>query len=179
MRVAAGAHPPPPLSPPRPPTPCPPQEAEVDKASFLGAKQKEKEVALEKAQVAEASLEELKEKFRELRRQEEKMIKAVEAAEAEGSGLVDVLKREGAALQARKQAALERRGAAEKDRAALFSEAAGRRAPAARRAREEARGVAGGGALPAAAREDAVMGSCACESSVVLVRVYEKCGKKK
>ena len=53
------------------------------------------------------------------------MIKAVEAAEAEGSGLVDVLKREGAALQARKQAALERRAAAEKDRAALFAEAQG------------------------------------------------------
>ena len=97
----------------------------MDKATFLGAKQKEKEAALEKAQVAESSLEELKEKFRELRRQEEKMIKAVEAAEAEGSGLVDVLKREGAALQARKQAALERRGAAEKDRAALFAEAQG------------------------------------------------------
>ena len=101
------------------------QEAEVDKATFLGAKQKEKEVALEKAQVAEASLEELKEKFRELRRQEEKMIKAVEAAEAEGSGIVDELKREGAALQARKQAALEKRAAAESDRAALFAEAQG------------------------------------------------------
>ena len=125
MRVAAGAHPPSPPLPSAPSHALSTQEAEVDKASFLGAKQKEKEVALEKAQVAEASLEELKEKFRELRRQEEKMIKAVEAAEAEGSGLVDVLKREGAALQARKQAALERRGAAEKDRAALFSEAQG------------------------------------------------------
>ena len=52
----------------------------MDKASFLGAKQKEKEAALEKAQVAESSLEELKEKFRELRRQEENMLREVEAA---------------------------------------------------------------------------------------------------
>ena len=42
----------------------------MDKATYLGAKQKEKEAALEKAQVAESSLEELKDKFRELRRQE-------------------------------------------------------------------------------------------------------------
>ena len=41
----------------------------MDKATYLGAKQKEKEAALEKAQVAESSLEELKDKFRELRRQ--------------------------------------------------------------------------------------------------------------
>ena len=46
------------------------QEAEVEKATYLGAKGKEKEAALEKAQVAESSLEELKDKFRELRRQE-------------------------------------------------------------------------------------------------------------
>ena len=32
----------------------------MDKATYLGAKQKEKEAALEKAQVAESSLEELK-----------------------------------------------------------------------------------------------------------------------
>ena len=46
------------------------QEAEVEKATYLGAKGKEKVAALEKAQVAESSLEELKDKFRELRRQE-------------------------------------------------------------------------------------------------------------
>ena len=99
------------------------QEAEVDKASFLGDKQREKEVSLEKAQVAEASLEDLKEKFRELRRQEEKMIKAVESAESEGRDAVDGLQRENAVLQTRKTAAVERRVAAEKDRTALFAEA--------------------------------------------------------
>ena len=35
----------------------------MDKATYLGAKQKEKEAALEKAQAAESSLEELKDKF--------------------------------------------------------------------------------------------------------------------
>ena len=42
----------------------------MEKATYLGAKGKEKVAALEKAQVAESSLEELKDKFRELRRQE-------------------------------------------------------------------------------------------------------------
>ena len=95
----------------------------LDKASFLSTKQKEKELALEKAQVAESSLEELKERFRELRRQEEKMIKAVETAEAEGQSAVGELQRENAALHARKAAAVERRLEAERDRAALFAEA--------------------------------------------------------
>ena len=99
------------------------QEAEVDKASFLGAKQKEKEVALEKAQVAESSLEELKEKFRELRRQQEKMLAEVETAEAEGCDAVDLLVRECEGLKARKTAAGERRASAERDRASLFAEA--------------------------------------------------------
>ena len=99
------------------------QEAEVDKATFLGAKQKEKEAALEKAQVAESSLEELKEKFRELRRQEEKMLREVETAEAEGRDAVDLLLRESEALKARKAASGERRASAERDRASLFAEA--------------------------------------------------------
>ena len=84
----------------------------MDKATYLGAKQKEKEAALEKAQVAESSLEELKDKFRELRRQEgpspspnpspnpnrnpslrrqeEAMLREVETAEAEGRDAVDL-----------------------------------------------------------------------------------------
>ena len=59
--------------------------------SFLSTKQKEKELALEKAQVAESSLEELKERFRELRRQEEKMLREVEQAEADGRDALDAL----------------------------------------------------------------------------------------
>ena len=49
----------------------------------------------------------------ELRRQEEKMIKAVESAESEGRDAVDGLQRENAVLQTRKSAAVERRVAAE------------------------------------------------------------------
>ena len=97
----------------------------LDKASFLSTKQKEKELALEKAQVAESSLEELKERFRELRRQEEKMLREVEQAEADGRDALDALVRESDALKASKAAAGERRAAAERDRAALFAEAQG------------------------------------------------------
>ena len=60
------------------------QEAEVEKASLVTAKQREKEVALEKAQLAEAGLEELKEAYRAKRREEEKSLKYVSDAEVEG-----------------------------------------------------------------------------------------------
>ena len=98
------------------------QEAEVDKASFLGAKQKEKEVALEKAQVAEASLEELKEGYRELRRKEEKVLREVEQAELDGQRELAELKEGHAALGRQKEMWSERLAAADEDRAALFGE---------------------------------------------------------
>merc|ERR1719353_1289894 len=59
-------------------------EAELERSTLVAAKTKAKELALEKAQVAEASLEELKEKYRDLRRREEKMLRAVREAEAAG-----------------------------------------------------------------------------------------------
>ena len=46
------------------------QEAEVEKTAFLAGKTSEKESALTKAQHAETALEELKERYRELRRQQ-------------------------------------------------------------------------------------------------------------
>ena len=80
----------------------------LDKASFLSTKQKEKELTLEKAQVAESSLEELKSasaSFAGRRRR----CRGVEKAEADGRDALDALAHESDALKARKAAA----GAAE------------------------------------------------------------------
>ena len=86
-------------------------------------KTKAKELALEKAQVAEASLEELKEKYRDLRRREEKMLRAVREAEKNGEDQSRALDAEGEALRRQRQMWTERITAAESDRQALFEEA--------------------------------------------------------
>ena len=79
------------------------QEAEVEKAAALATKNKEKEAALGRAQLAEASLEELKEGYRELRRKEEKVLREVEQAELDGQRELAELKEGHAALGRQKK----------------------------------------------------------------------------
>ena len=98
------------------------QEVEVDKASFLSGKQREKEVALEKAQHAEAALEQLKDKFRELRRREEQALKAADDAQASGESQARELEHESALLRRKRETATEQLQAGEVDRRALFAE---------------------------------------------------------
>ena len=98
------------------------QEAEVEKAAALATKNKEKEAALGRAQLAEASLEELKEGYRELRRKEEKVLREVEQAELDGQRELAELKEGHAALGRQKEMWSERLAAADEDRAALFGE---------------------------------------------------------
>ena len=99
------------------------QEAELERANVVAQKAKAKELALEKAQVAEASLEELKERYRELRRREEKMLRAVREAEASGREQSQTLDLKAEALQREQAMWMERIAAAEADRQALFGEA--------------------------------------------------------
>jgi len=100
------------------------QEAELERATLVAAKQKAKEAALEKAQVAEAGLEELKESYRELRRKEEKMLRTVREAEAKGASESAALDQRAEALRHEREMWAERLKAAEEDRQALFKEAA-------------------------------------------------------
>ena len=60
------------------------QEAELERATLVATKTKAKELALEKAQAAEASLEGLKENYRDLRRREERMLREARDSEAQG-----------------------------------------------------------------------------------------------
>ena len=99
------------------------QEAEVEKGTLVTAKQKEKEIALEKAQLAETALEELKESYRGLRRQEERGLKEISDAEVEGEEEVLRLETDGERLRRQKQSWLDQLAAAELDRKTLFGEA--------------------------------------------------------
>mmetsp|Transcript_3771 Transcript_3771/g.11170 ORF Transcript_3771/g.11170 Transcript_3771/m.11170 type:complete len:563 (+) Transcript_3771:3-1691(+) len=101
------------------------QEAEVEKATLVAAKQKEKEVGLEKAQLSEGSLEELKEQYRGLRRAEERGLKDLSDAEAQGLEELGRLEADAARLRAQKQGWLDQLAAAEADRQTLFGEAQG------------------------------------------------------
>ena len=96
------------------------QEAEVEKAAALATKNKEKEAAWPRAAV-EASLEELKEGYRELRRKE-KVLREVEQAELDGQRELAELKEGHAALGRQKRNVERRLAAADEDRAALFGE---------------------------------------------------------
>lgn len=99
------------------------QEAEVERATVVGQKTKAKELALEKAQVAESSLEELKEKYRDLRRREERILRAVREAEAEGGQQARDLELQAENLRRERATWTERIEAAEEDRKVLFGEA--------------------------------------------------------
>ena len=99
------------------------QEAELERTTVVASKQKAKELALEKAQVAEASLEELKESYRELRRREEKALRAVRDAEAAGETAKATLDAQMEALRQERATWEERLASAEEDRQALFGEA--------------------------------------------------------
>jgi len=99
------------------------QEAEIEKAQLVTAKQREKEVALEKAQVAEASLEELKENYRNLRRQEEKSLKDISDAESASEEAARSLDEQAERLRHQKQLWTDQLHAAEVDRRQLLGEA--------------------------------------------------------
>ena len=98
------------------------QEAELEKASLVAAKSKAKELALERAQVAEASLDELKERYRDLRRREEKMLRAVREAEKLGVEQSRSLDLQAEALRRERTMWKDYITAADKDRHALFAE---------------------------------------------------------
>jgi NACalpha-BTF3-like transcription factor len=115
------------------------QEAELERATLIAAKTKAKELALEKAQVAESSLEGLKDNYRELRRREERMLREVKEAEASGEQLSADIELQAEKLRRERQMWTERIAAAEEDRRLLFGEAQARAAhppPALREARE-------------------------------------------
>ena len=99
------------------------QEAELERATLVASKTKAKELALEKAQVAESGLEGLKEQYRELRRREEKMLREVREAEQAGEALSKDLDMQTEAMRRERSMWLERIGAAENDRKLLFGEA--------------------------------------------------------
>lgn len=73
--------------------------------------------------MAESSLEELKEKYRELRRREEKMLRAVRDAEAGGEQQARELDLQAESLRHSRYTWTERITAADEDRKALFGEA--------------------------------------------------------
>ena len=91
-------------------------------ASFLAGKQKERDHALDKAQHAEAALEALKDRYRELRRAEDHALSAVDDAAAAGDEARRALASESSALGRKKAALAEHLRAAETDRAAIFAE---------------------------------------------------------
>ena len=91
-------------------------------ASFLAGKQKERDHALDKAQHAEAALEALKDRYRELRRAEDHALGAVDDAAAAGDEARRALASESSALGRKKAALAEHLRAAETDRAAIFAE---------------------------------------------------------
>ena len=93
------------------------QEAEVEKAAALATKNKEKEAALGRAQLA-GRRSKLKEGYRELRRKE-KVLREVEQAELDGQRELAELKEGHAALGRQKEMWSERLAAADEDRAAL------------------------------------------------------------
>jgi len=99
------------------------QEAELERATLIAAKTKAKELALEKAQVAESSLEGLKDNYRELRRREERMLREVKEAEASGEQLSADIELQAEKLRRERQMWTERIAAAEEDRRLLFGEA--------------------------------------------------------
>lgn len=99
------------------------QEAEHERATLVAQKTKAKELALEKAQVAESSLEGLKEQYRELRRREEKMLREVKEAEQAGEALSRDLDAQAESKRRERQMWNERIAAAEEDRRLLFGEA--------------------------------------------------------
>lgn len=99
------------------------QAAELDRATVVAAKQKAKELALEKAQVAESGLEELKEAYRELKRKEEKTLRSVREAEKQGALESTQLDLQADGLKHSKITWAERLKAADEDRKALFDEA--------------------------------------------------------
>ena len=99
------------------------QEAELERATMIAQKTKAKELALEKAQVAESGLEGLKENYRELRRREEKVLREVKEAEAKGEEQSRELDAQAEALRRERQMWTEQIAAAEEDRKLLFGEA--------------------------------------------------------
>ena len=99
------------------------QEAELERATLIAAKTKSKELALEKAQVAESSLEGLKESYRELRRREEKVLREVRDAEQKGEEMSRELDLKAESLRRERTMWLERISSAEEDRRLLFGEA--------------------------------------------------------
>ena len=81
------------------------------------------QTALEKAQLGEGSLEELKETYRELRRKEERTLRGVREAEEEGKRVNAELDAQAEKLRGEREAMVERLSAADADRKALFREA--------------------------------------------------------
>ena len=79
--------------------------------------------ARRRGQVAESSLEELKETYRELKRMEEKTLRAVREAEQQGKLEAAALDQQADALRNAKMMWAERLAAAQADRQALFKEA--------------------------------------------------------
>lgn len=99
------------------------REAELNRSTHVSQKAKAKELALEKAQLAEASLGELKERYREVRYREERTMRAVNEAERSGKDRARALNMQAEALRRERAVWTRRIITSEADRRALFCEA--------------------------------------------------------
>lgn len=97
--------------------------AELNRSTHVSQKVKAQELALEKAQLAEASLGELKERFRELRHREERAMRALYEAERSGQDQARALNMQAEALRQERAIWTQRIVATEADRRASFHEA--------------------------------------------------------